>query len=657
MDHNKHAAHTEHQGHDAATFKRKFVLCLLLTIPAVGFSPTVLSWLGVEFAGSLFVSAFFGIIIYFYGGWVFIRGAKTELATRAPGMMTLIALAITVAFAYSLAVTFNLISGMDFWWELATLVTIMLLGHWLEMLSIAKASGALTELTKLLPSHAELISGEHIMLDQLKVGDVVLVRPGGSIPADGEVQSGESDVNEAMITGESKPINKTKHAPVIGGTLNGSGALTIKITKVGSDTALAAIIALVAEALNSKSRTQILADKAARVLTIVALSAAVITAGVWAALGASTSFVLERAVAVLIIACPHALGLAIPLVTSISTTLAAKNGILIRRRSALESARTVQMVLFDKTGTLTTGKQQVIDGIATRGDSSQLLALAAAVESQSEHAIAKAIVAHAKQTNISVPRATHFAALAGSGAKATVAKTETWIGNDALVNEQRAKIPRTLQTQANKIAREDKTVVYVVQNKNVIGIIGLADTIRAESAPAVTALQSMHKQVAIVTGDSEGATSWVSKQLGNITYFANVLPKGKIDVIKQQQSSGKSVAMVGDGVNDAPALAQADIGIAIGAGTDVAIASADIILVSGDPRGVAKTVRLSALAYKKMVQNLAWAVGYNVVAMPLAAGALFGIGFLPSPALSAIVMSASTIIVALNAQLLRRTQL
>ncbi len=661
--HGGHEGHDKHEGHSPEMFKQKFWLSLALTVPTLLFSPTVQGWFGYgwAFTGSEYVPAIFGLVIFFYGGLVFIKGARAELANRLPGMMTLISLAITVAFAYSLASTLGLVDGMDFWWELATLVTIMLLGHWLEMASVMNAQGALKELAKLLPDEAELVTGggtKKVPVSELKAGDQVLVRPGGQIPADGEVVKGESDVNESMLTGESKPAKKTAKALVIGGTVNGSGSLTIKITKVGEGTALAGIMKLVAEAQSSKSKTQILADKAAYYLTLAAIAAALITGIAWAIAGESSGFILERIVTVLVIACPHALGLAVPLVTAISTTLAAKNGLLVRQRAALEAARNIDVVLFDKTGTLTKGEQGVVDVVAD-GSEKELLGIAAAVEAESEHPIARAIVKSAKEQQISLLEASGFSALAGRGAKAVVAsRHEVYVGGPKLIKELSAEMPRTIEEAAMAADKEGKTVVYVIdQHKQVRGAIMLADVIREESKEAIATLREMGKRVAMLTGDSTGVASWVAKELGIEEYFAEVLPEHKAETVKKLQADGSRVAMVGDGVNDAPALTQADIGIAIGAGTDVAIESAGIVLASDDPRGVAKIVKLSKATYGKMLQNLGWATGYNALAIPLAAGVTAALGFVLSPAFGAILMSLSTIVVAANAQLLRKLNL
>ncbi len=658
---NEHVTHDEHEGHSPNMFKQKFWLSLLLTIPTLVFSRTVQGWLGITwtFSGSTYIPAVFGVIIFLYGGLVFLKGAKIELEGRRPGMMTLISMAITVAFGYSLASTFSLVKGMDFWWELATLVTIMLLGHWLEMASVANAQGALKELAKLLPDETELVSGDNtkkVPVAQLKVGDIVLVRPGAQIPADGEVVKGESDVNESMLTGESKAVKKTAKAQVVAGTINGSGSLTLRVTKVGDDTALAGIMKLVSEAQSSKSKTQILADKAAFYLTFVAIGAALITWAAWAAAGQSAGFILERIVTVLVIACPHALGLAIPLVTAISTALAAKNGLLIRQRAALEAARNIDVILFDKTGTLTKGEQGVVD-ISTEGDKQALLSLAAAIENESEHPIARAIVRFAKEQKASFPQTKSFLALAGRGAKANVGDSTVYVGGPRLIEELQIAIPDQLEQATAQASQEGKTVVFVIESSKVRGAIMLADVIREESKEAVATLLGMNKRVAMLTGDSKGVAAWVAKELGINEYFAEVLPEHKAETVKKLQADGSRVAMVGDGVNDAPALTQADIGIAIGAGTDVAIESAGIVLASSDPRGVAKIIKLSHATYRKMLQNLAWATGYNALAIPLAAGVTAALGFVLSPALGAVLMSISTIVVAINAQFLRKLKL
>jgi Cu2+-exporting ATPase len=653
--------HDKHAGHNPNMFKQKFWLTLLLTIPTLVFSHTVQQWFNVHitFTGSEYIPAVFGTIIFFYGGLVFLKSAKAELAAKKPGMMTLISMAISVAFVYSLLVTFKIVSGMDFWWELATLVAIMLLGHWLEMASVENAQGALKELAKLLPDEAELVvdGGETktVAVSDLKVGDILLVRPGAKVPVDGVVVKGSSEINEAMLTGESKAVKKTVASEVIGGTINTTGALTIKATKVGDDTALAGIMKLVDEAQTSKSKTQILADRAAFLLTIIAILAALATWITWWALGESAEFILERVVTVLVVACPHALGLAIPLVTAISTTLAAKNGLLIRQRAALEVARNIDVVLFDKTGTLTKGEQGVVAIVSN--DDARTLSLAAALEKESEHPIAKAIFQYARSQNVPEIHTTDFSALSGRGVEARVEGKAVYVGGPRLLEKLQLKPTSSLGTTVGEASEAGQTVVYVVEETVILGAIMLADVIREESKEAVQSLQAAGKRVAILTGDSEGVAAWVAKQLGVTEYFAQVLPEHKAETVRKLQADGSRVAMVGDGVNDAPALTQADIGIAIGAGTDVAIESADIVLASSDPRGVAKIVVLSKKTYRKMLQNLAWATGYNALAIPLAAGVTSGVGFILSPAFGAVLMSLSTIVVAINAQFLRKTRL
>ena len=660
MEHAGHQAHDKHAGHSPAMFKRKFWISLLLTLPTLLFSPTVQGWFGLDlsFSGSEYIPALLGSIIFVYGGLIFLRGARDELAVKRPGMMTLISMAITVAFGYSLAVTFKLVEGMDFWWELATLVTIMLFGHWLEMASVQNAQGALGELAKLLPDEAEVVHGDTTMkmpVTTLQVGDVVLVRPGAQVPSDGTVIKGSSDLNESMLTGESKAVSKTVGSSVIAGTINGSGALSVRIEKVGGDTALAGIMKLVADAQASKSTTQILADKAAFYLTFVAIGAAVMTAGSWWLMGASAGFILERVVTVLVIACPHALGLAVPLVTAISTTLAAKNGLLVRQRMALEAARNIDVVLFDKTGTLTKGQQGVVEVVTD--DVDDALAIAQALEQESEHPIAKAIVSYTEVRNVPKRPASGFSALSGRGVTASIDGIAYYVGGPRLLEEFNIELTGVYAEAAKRADNDGKTVVYVTTKQAVIGAFLVADVIREESRVAITQLHAMGKRVAMLTGDSKGVASWVAKELGIKEYFAEVLPEHKADTVKELQRDGSRVAMVGDGVNDAPALTQADIGIAIGAGTDVAIESAGIVLASSDPRGVAKTMILSKATYRKMVQNLAWATGYNALAIPLAAGVTSGLGFVLSPAVGAVLMSLSTIIVAVNAQLLRKIQL
>ncbi|TBN56070.1 copper-translocating P-type ATPase [Glaciihabitans arcticus] len=663
-DHDEHAGHGDHSHHDPAQFKRKFWLSLVLTIPTMVFShglQDILGLSGPRFPFSEYIPAVFGIVLFFYGGLVFLKGGLQELRAKQPGMMTLISLAIVVAFGYSLAVTLGF-PGMDFWWELATLITIMLLGHWIEMSAIMGAQNALGELAKLIPDEATMMHGDHQMtvkVSELKVGDLVLVRPGSAIPADGEVTDGESEVNEALLTGESTLVGKTVGASVIAGSINGDGSLTVRVTKTGGDTAIAGVMKLVAEAQASKSGAQVLADRAAAWLFYIALGAAVLTLIAWALISPDDpAFVIERVVTVLIIACPHALGLAIPLVAQLSTAIGAKNGLLVRSRSALEDARTVQVVLFDKTGTLTEGRQGVAQVTAAAGlEVDEVLALAASIEAKSEHPIARAIVAEAKERKLRIERTTQFANLAGRGAEANLGDRRVTVASQRLVTERGLSIGVDLVHSTRAATGEGKTVVFVVDESGVLGSIALADVIRPESVEAVSKLRKSGIRVAMLTGDSHAVAAFVAAKLGITEIFAEVLPGQKADVVKKLQSDGTRVAMVGDGVNDAPALAQADVGIAIGAGTDVAIESAGIVLASSDPRGVLAAITLSRSTYRKMQQNLFWATGYNAIGIPLAAGVLFGAGVLLSPALGAVLMSASTVVVALNAQLLRRLKL
>lgn len=659
-DHTASGDYDKHAGHSPEMFRDRFWLSLILTVPVVLYSHMVQEWLHVTpptFPGSQWLPFTFGTIIFFYGGPVFIKSAIAELKAKLPGMMTLISLAIIAAYVYSVATTF-FITGSEFFWELATLITIMLLGHWIEMKSVARAQGALSELAKLLPDEAELTGGAKVPVGQLKVNDTVVVRPGAKMPVDGEVIEGESSVNESMITGESKLISKVVGSIVIAGTVNESGSLKVKVTKIGENTALAGIMRLVAEAQASRSRAQILADKAAFYLTFIALIAGIGAFIGWLVSGADISFALESMVGVFIIACPHALGLAVPLVTAISTSKAANNGLLIRQRMALEAARNIDVVLFDKTGTLTKGDQAVAD-VYTAGamESDEVLRLIASVEAPSEHSISRAVVAAAKDKKLNLTKVTHFNALKGKGITAAVDGNTYYVGGPRMIAERKATIPPKLEQSVVASDNAGKTVIYLIKDKMVLGAVTIADTIRPESKEAVRSLQDLGARVAMLTGDSKGVAKWVANELGINEFFAEVLPEHKVDKVKELQKDGSRVAMVGDGVNDAPALTQANVGIAIGAGTDVAIESAGIVLVKNDPRDVVNVIRLSKATHTKMVQNLIWAAGYNVLAIPLAAGLLAPWGIILPPALGAVLMSVSTVVVALNAQLLRRLQL
>lgn len=641
----------QHSSHSPNMFRDRFWLSLVLTIPVMGYSSLPEMIFGTTlpaFPGSDYLPVILSTIIFAYGGTVFLKGAASEISHRLPGMMTLIALAISVAYVYSV-LSFFILKGETLFWELSSLITIMLLGHWIEMRSVSSAQGALQELSKLLPDTAELVDGTKVPVSHLKVGDELLVRPGGKIPADGVVYSGESDVNESMITGESSPVGKQVNSEVIAGTVNGSGPLKIKVTKIGEKTALAGIMRLVAEAQASKSRLQLLSDQAARYLTYVALSAGVVTFLVWEALGKGLGFSIDRTVAVLVIACPHALGLAIPLVASISTALSAKNGLLVRDRRSLEAARNIDFVLFDKTGTLTLGQFGVTKVIPVNPeDKNRLVLLAAAVESQSEHVIGRGVVSYAEGLGLKIPAVSSVKISAGRGIAGLVGKSKIEVGNLEYFKE----LDLSKQPESS-----GQTLIYVAADGKLLGSISLADQVREESKQAVTALKDMGLKIAMLTGDSEDVAAAVAKELHLDQYFAKVLPENKVDKVKELQKGGAKVAMVGDGVNDAPALTQADLGIAIGAGTDVAIESAGIILMKNDPRDVVKIIKLSRATYSKMIQNLLWAAGYNVLAIPLAAGVLASLGIILAPAFGAVLMSASTVIVAANAQLLRRVKL
>ena len=649
----------KHAGHSVAMFRDRFFVSVVLTVPVVLYSGILGTLFGFEapaFPGSQLVPLIFSTVVFFYGGLVFIRGAVTELRARLPGMMTLISLAISVAFVYS--IVSQLLGGETLFWELTTLITVMLFGHWMEMRSVGRAQGALQELAKLLPDEAErVVAGgtERVAVSELRVGDVVLVRPGGQVPADGEVVEGESSVNEAMITGESRPVTKAKGAAVIAGTVNGDGSLRVRVTKIGEESALAGIMRLVADAQASRSRAQVLADRAAFLLTLVAVMSGALTFVGWVVAGRGVGFGVERAVAVLVIACPHALGLAIPLVVAISTSLSARNGILVRDRQALEAAREVDVVLFDKTGTLTKGEPGV-KSVTSLGRLSQedLLAVAASAETESEHPISRAIVDEARKRGLAVRPVSQFSAVPGKGVRGEVDGELIEVGNRAYFGE---KLTADLPAAARTAESAGETVVFVSRSGEIVGAIALADQVRAESKEAVARLRDLGVRVAMVTGDAKAVADAVAKELGIAEVFAEVLPQLKAEMVKRLQRDGSRVAMVGDGVNDAPALTQADIGIAIGGGTDVAIESAGIILVRNDPRDVVKTIRLSRATYRKMIQNLFWAAGYNVVAIPLAAGVLAGQGIVLAPAFGAVLMSASTVIVAANAQLLRGLEL
>ena len=655
--------HDKHAGHSVEMFRDKFWVTLLLTIPTLMWGHMLQSALGYTapvFPGSAFIPAVFATAVFVYGGRVFVAGALTELRMRAPGMMTLIALAITVAFVFSVVVTLGF-PGMPLWEELATLVTIMVLGHWIEMRSISQAQGALQELARLLPATAVRVRGEtteEIPLSAVRTGDVLLIRPGAAVPADGTVQSGSSAVNEAMITGESRLVDKHEASHVIAGTVNSTGSLRIEVTGTGGQTTLAGIMRLVEQAQQSRSRAQALADRAAFALTIIALVSAAITLVVWLLLDAEPAFAIERMVTTLVISCPHALGLAIPLVIAISTTIGARNGLLVRNRRGLEDARKLNAVVFDKTGTLTIGEQRVADVATADGlPADQVLALAAAVERDSEHPIAQAIVNSANERGLTIPAAEGFGSLTGRGVEARVGGRRLAAGGPNLLQSMNATLPTELASFTERASSRGQATIYLLEDARPIAAFAIADQIRPESREAIVRLHAQGIEVVLMTGDARAVAESVAQDLGIDTVFAEVLPAEKSAKIKELQAGGKRVAMVGDGVNDAPALVQADVGIAIGAGTDVAVEAGDVVLVRSDPRDMPRIITLSKATYRKMVQNLWWAAGYNVVAIPLAAGVLAGRGIVLSPAMGAVLMSASTVIVAVNAQLLRRVRL
>ncbi len=662
--HASHVSHDRHEGHDPGMFRERFWWSLALTVPVVFWSMHIQELLGYRapvFPGSMWIPAAFGTTVFVYGGRVFLQGAWRELRARLPGMMTLISLAITVAFVFSWVVDLRLVRAEALWWELATLVTIMLLGHWIEMRSVSQAQGALQELAKLLPDTAIRITDageETVAIAELRDGDLLLIRPGESVAADGVVIAGASDVNEAMITGESRPVGKREGDAVIAGTINGEGSLRVRVTETGEDTKLSGIMRLVADAQTSKSRAQHLADRAAQFLTIVAIVAAVLTFVAWRLLGAGLDFTVVRVVTVLVIACPHALGLAVPLVVAISTTLGARGGLLVRDRRGLEEARNLDTVIFDKTGTLTLGEFRVVEIATAEGiTGDEALRIAAGVESESEHPLARGIVRTAEERKLPVPRPEGFRALPGRGVAATVEGVEYHLGGPALLRVGNAKISAELREVTRRAAARGQATVNLLRDGEVSAVFAVADAVRPESRDAIRALHARGIEVAMLTGDAQAVADAVAEELEIDTVFAEVLPEDKVARVRELQEQGKKVAMVGDGVNDAPALATADIGIAIGAGTDVAVEAGHIVLVRSDPRDIPRIVALSRATYRKMLQNLWWAAGYNIVAIPLAAGVLVSFDILLTPALGAVFMSTSTVIVAVNAQLLRRVEL
>ena len=653
--HQSHGDHHGHHEHMIEDFKKRFWISLIITLPIIVLAPMIQELLGYQlrFNGDRYVQFILSSVIFFYGGWPFLKGLADEIKKKAPGMMTLIALAISVAYFYSSAVVFGL-DGKIFFWELASLIVIMLLGHWIEMKSVMGASNALQELAKMMPSTARRIKegGEHedVPIADLKSNDIILVRPGEKVPADGIVVEGESHVNESMLTGESKPVAKKKDNQVIGGSVNDNGTLKIKVKHTREDSYLSKVIGMVKEAQETKSKTQNLADKAAAWLFYIALGAGVTTLVVWLSIGKDFEYALERMVTVMIISCPHALGLAVPLVVAISTAVSAKNGLLIRNRTAFENARNITAIIFDKTGTLTKGEFGVtrFKSVSDHLSDDDLLQIAASIENSSEHPIAAGIVRKAKSKDLSLQEPENFQNITGKGISAKLNGEEIKIVSPGMLKEQGTDAP----TDAFKT--DDETVVFVLIDNALAGYIALADEVRPESLSAINTLKERGIKVYMATGDNQQVAKAVSEQLSLDDYFAEVLPEDKQRIIKELQQNGEFVAMTGDGVNDAPALAQANVGIAVGSGTDVAAETADIVLVNSNPKDIANLILFGSATYKKMMQNLWWAAGYNILAVPLAAGALASIGIILSPAIGAVLMSLSTVIVALNAQLLKR---
>jgi Cu2+-exporting ATPase len=657
-DHHQSSGH-DHDHHDhhkmmIEDFKKRFWISLILTVPVLLLSPMIQQWLGLEwqFTGDKYVLFGLSAILFFYGGFPFLKGVVDELKDRSPGMMTLIAVAIIVAFVYSSAVVFGL-EGKTFFWELATLIVVMLLGHWIEMRSVLGASRALEKLMALLPDEAHLVEDDQtkdVKVSDLKQGDIILIKPGEKVPADGQIVDGESNLNESMLTGESKPVGKSKGDSVIGGAVNGNGSIKVEVEGTGEDSYLSKVVNMVREAQNRKSKTQKLADRAAFWLTVVALTVGFGTLAIWLLLGRDFAFSLERMVTVMVISCPHALGLAIPLVSAISTAESAQNGLLIRNRTAFENARKITTLVFDKTGTLTTGEFGVSRIVSVQDNLSEeaLLRLAGALEAQSEHPIAEGIMNKVAEREIKVPNTENFQAITGKGVEASVEGQSVKVVSPGYLEEKEISIPEAAKNDGGE------TIVFVLIEDELAGFIALADQIRPESAAAIRTLHENDIKTVMLTGDNKSVAAAVSRELEMDDFFAEVLPDQKLEKIKELQKQGEYVAMTGDGINDAPALAQADIGIAVGSGTDVAAETADIILVNSNPKDIVHLILFGKATYRKMVQNLIWATAYNVVAIPLAAGVLFSWGIMISPALGAALMSLSTVIVAVNAQLLKR---
>lgn len=653
-EHGHHGSGHAHHAGMIEDFKRRFYIVLVLTVPIMALSPMIQHWLNVDwsFPGSNYVLLVLSSVVFFYGGKPFLAGLVDEIRSKSIGMMTLIAVAITVAYVYSVAVVFGL-EGMDFFWELATLILIMLLGHWIEMKSIMSASRELELLVQLMPSDAHLVHGDHVMdvkTDTLKAGDVILVKPGEKVAADGEISEGKSYLNESMLTGESQPLEKDMGDKVIAGSINGEGSLRVKVTHGMKDSYLSRVIKLVQDAQNAKSKTQLLADSAAKWLTIIALTSGTLTFIVWLALGKDLAFAMERMVTVIVICCPHALGLAVPLVVAHSTAISAKSGLLIKDRTAFENSRKISTLVFDKTGTLTRGEFNVVryDVLDSKFNKDEILAIAAALEQNSEHPIATGITRKAKDLKLQLPALKDFKAITGKGIQAIVNGKDVKVVSPGFLkdNNLTANIPST----------KAETTVFLVVDNTVAGFVSLADEIRPESAEAIKVLHAQNIKTLLLTGDNKEVAKSVSESLGMNGFIAEVLPHQKLDKIKELQSKGEFVAMTGDGVNDAPALAQADVGIAVGSGSDIAAETADIVLVNSNPKDVASLIMFGKATYKKMIQNLAWATGYNVVALPLAAGVLYNAGIMLSPAMGAVLMSVSTIVVAINARMLKIKQ-
>ena len=659
LEHGGHAGHGKHAGHSPEIFKRRFFICLVLTLPVLYFSTQLQTWLNyqaITFPGSEWINPILGIIIYFYGGWVFLKGAWNELHSKI-GMMTLIALAITVAFVYSLAVSFGL-QGKPFYWELATFVDIMLLGHWVEMASVQGASRALENLAQLVPSTAHRLTDgrvEDVAVSEIQAEDVILIRPGEQVPNDGIVIEGNTNINESFLTGESRPVSKHEGDEVVAGSVNGEGSVKVEVSRIGGDTTISQIMRLVEEAQGSRSRYQALADKTAYWLTIVAITVGSITFFVWLGLS-DLVFAVNRTVTVLVITCPHALGLAIPLVIANSTALAAKNGILVRNRDSLERAKDIKNMAFDKTGTLTEGKFGV-QRMYTEGlEDNEALAIAAALETSSEHPLAKAVVEAAERRELNLPQMTNFNTVTGHGVEGKVNGKKYRIGRPEWVEEENLTFPSSLRQGLQTADERGESPVVLMTEESAVAVISMADQVRERARETVNQLQAKGIQVVMITGDAEAVAQAVADDLGIKRYYARVLPEDKVSIIKQLKQEG-STAFVGDGINDAAALLEANMGIAIGAGTNVAIESADLVLIEDDPLDAVKALNLAQKTYSKMIQNLFWATGYNVIAIPLAAGVLYAWGFLLSPAIGALLMSLSTVIVAINAVMLRRAKL